>query len=509
MKDSFALALVVGLMTGNLYVASPLPGAAAQGFPATCRGLPVTIMGTPQDDLIIGTDGDDVIAGLEGNDTIRAGPGNDVVCGGPGNDIINGGLGRDKLFGQEHADVFKGSRGRDRIHGGPRSDGDVLDLSRAPRAVSVDLASGEIGGWGGKSVTNVRHVVGSRYDDVLLGNRLHNTLSGGAGNDEISGRGGSDDIKGQDGHDTLVSSPGVDDFAEGGNGDDLFLVQANAAWGIDGGPGDDAISFPDAVEPIEVGSAVFYHGNKTNFKRVEVLFGTPFDDVIDASGLDNYEQSFVFAGDGNDVVTSSRKDTYLDGGAGDDTLISSIGYSILVGGEGDDHLESRRDGALMAPGAGINTVVGSDNPQDAVTYELEPSGVNVNLRFGVATWAGGSASLQSIEHAVGTDFADVLTGDGAQNILVGLDGDDALRSGAEADLLYGDGGSDLLDGGAGFDYCFDGEDNRLCDVIDTANALTIDRVELSSSHAGIDELLRHHAGSGDIRGANLSRNGRG
>jgi Ca2+-binding RTX toxin-like protein len=99
--------------------------------PATCDGLPVTILGTPGRDDITGTGGDDVILTLNGDDHVYGGPGVDIVCGGRGNDVIEGGTeadhllggaGLDDLVGRAGADLLDGGAGIDHLAGGGGTD---------------------------------------------------------------------------------------------------------------------------------------------------------------------------------------------------------------------------------------------------------------------------------------------------------------------------------------------------------------------------------------------------
>jgi uncharacterized repeat protein (TIGR01451 family) len=110
------------------------------GPTATCRGVPVTIVGTAGNDTIVGTGARDVIAAFAGNDTILALAGRDLICVGRGNDSVGagsaadrvfGGAGRDRLIGRGGPDVLrastgndvlKGGRGADRLRGGPGRD---------------------------------------------------------------------------------------------------------------------------------------------------------------------------------------------------------------------------------------------------------------------------------------------------------------------------------------------------------------------------------------------------
>jgi Ca2+-binding RTX toxin-like protein len=82
------------------------------GGPQTnsCKGKPVTILGSDGDDELTGTKRKDVVQGLGGDDVITTGAGNDRVCAGSGNDNVKAGGGDDLLLGQG---------GRDTLNGGP------------------------------------------------------------------------------------------------------------------------------------------------------------------------------------------------------------------------------------------------------------------------------------------------------------------------------------------------------------------------------------------------------
>jgi Ca2+-binding RTX toxin-like protein len=89
----------------------------------TCKGKPVTIVGSGAGELLDGSPRADVIYAGGGNDVVRAGAGNDVVCAGAGNDEVKGASGRDRLFGDEGRDKLDGGGGKgDRCVGGPSRD---------------------------------------------------------------------------------------------------------------------------------------------------------------------------------------------------------------------------------------------------------------------------------------------------------------------------------------------------------------------------------------------------
>ncbi|TKB66053.1 MAG: calcium-binding protein [Nitrospira sp.] len=82
------------------------------------------------------------------------------------------------------------------------------------------------------------------------------------------------------------------------------------------------------------------------------------------------------------------------------------------------------------------------------------AGVTVNLNLqGVAqnTGGGGIDTLVSIENVFGTNFNDILTGNGGDNMFSGLAGNDQLLGGGGNDTLNGGSGNDLLNGGTGSD----------------------------------------------------------
>jgi uncharacterized repeat protein (TIGR01451 family) len=119
----------------------------------TCRGVKVTLLGTPRADNLVGTAGPDVISGLGGGDSIFGRSGRDLICAGGGADRVNAGSAADRVFG---------ARGTDRIHGrgGP---------------------------------------------DLLMGNARRDALFGNAGNDRLKGGAGRDRCRGGPGRDRLRS----------------------------------------------------------------------------------------------------------------------------------------------------------------------------------------------------------------------------------------------------------------------------------------------------------------
>lgn len=111
------------------------PGASADTKTYECFAQPVTIFGTPGDDVLIGReDTADVIVGLGGDDIIfgsedinaSTAPG-DRLCGGSGDDYIRGGVGEDRIQGGSDKDDVDGGYGYDIITQGGDGDDRVAD----------------------------------------------------------------------------------------------------------------------------------------------------------------------------------------------------------------------------------------------------------------------------------------------------------------------------------------------------------------------------------------------
>ncbi|MBV8686917.1 MAG: hypothetical protein JOZ90_06975 [Alphaproteobacteria bacterium] len=162
----------------------------------------------------------------------------------------------------------------------------------------------------------------------------------------------------------------------------------------------------------------------------DFLSGTPSADTINGLG-------------GNDLVNAGAGDDSVDGGDGHDNLRGEDGNDSLSGGNGDDYLRGGLGNDLLDGGAGW----------DRAAFFTAPGGIAVDLRIqGVAQNTGmGMDTLVGIEHASGTEFADVITGDDGPNWLWGENGDDTISANGGDDLVEVGPGNVVADGGAGND----------------------------------------------------------
>jgi Ca2+-binding RTX toxin-like protein len=198
------------------------------------------------------------------------------------------------------------------------------------------------------------------------------TISGTSGRDQIRGTAGDDVIAAGAGGD-LVTGRGGDDRICGSGGADL----------LSGRGGGDLI----------IGAA-----------GGDVLEGGPGRDRLDA-------------GAGSD---------FLDGQAGGDVLSGGTGATDLLRGRGGhDRLLGRRGFDILIGDAGNDLLHGGGGRVDLATFVRARHGMTVDLARGRATGEGRDV-VRGVEDVEGTRFDDVMIGNGRQNFLVPLGGNDVV-----------------------------------------------------------------------------------
>ena len=210
-------------------------------------------------------------------------------------------------------------------------------------------------------------------------------LYGGDADDILSGGTGNDVLEGRGGNDWLHGGPGADT--------------------LDGGPGIDTASYSGSRGAVTV-----------NLAARSASGGDADGDTI--VGIEN-------------LVGSDRADT-LTGNAGDNVLEGGRGADRLVGGGGKDTASYARSRAAVT--------VNLQATATCTTY----SGATV----AAGVRSGGDAAgdtLTGIENLTGSDHADVLCGDGEDNVITGGGGVRVVSGAHIGDSIDCGGGSDTLD----------------------------------------------------------------
>ena len=378
-----------------------------------------------------GTDGDDTVTGTASRDWLTGGLGDDALDGSGGDDILSGHAGDDTLTGGAGADVLMGGVGVD-----------MADYTGSG-AVNVDLGAGTASGGdaAGDILVGIEGLKGSANNDTLAGDGGTNVLEGMAGNDTLRGAGGADTyvFNRGDGADTIHDTVGGGDagqdlirFGDGITADDLrFTVSGNnlIIQVTDGGT-------VNGDQITVTGGAVAGGG-----ERMELLR------FADGSEFDISAMSFSGSG--------TNGDDWLVGTGSTDSLVGQDGNDVLNGGAGDDTLQGNQGDDFLIGGAGADSLQGFTG-DDTVSYVESDAGVTVDLDAG--TGSGGHAqgdTLSLVEHVIGSDFNDTLTGSSSNNVLMG---------GAGADTLTGNGGNDSLEGGDGADTATGGDGDDFIDL---------------------------------------------
>lgn len=402
------------------------------------------------------------------------------------------------------------------------NDGGTLVYSSSKAAVTVALAAfGKTGtGTGGDAqgdkFTNFDSVLGSNYNDKLTGNELDNSLLGGTGDDALTGGTGDDELIG----DNVISLTafgnaivfalgkgylGGNDTLTGGDGDD-YLIGGIGSDTIDGGAGFDVAGYQssNAAVTILLGTkgalAVQTGGDASGDKltSVEGIIGSAFNDKITGNDLDNIIEGgagidILAGGTGSDTVSYagapdtgsndtgvtidlSKQDGIVaqagDSDEDDDVL---LGFENIIGSYYDDKLTGDSANNIIEGGGGADDMDGGAGTGDIVSYRnydnqiAGPGGVTVTLGINGTLVIGSLAgdafgdTGTGFEGIHGSEYEDVLAGNGDDNTILGFDGDDTID---------GAGGKDLLDGGAGIDTLDYSGSSAVTVTLGAANAKT-------------------------------------
>ena len=174
-------------------------------------------------------------------------------------------------------------------------------------------------------------------------------------------------------------------------------------------------------------------------------------DTASAIGADAFHE--IIGTEGDDTLTGTNRLEHIEGLGGDDLISGGGGFDDIHGDKGADTIDGGDGNDQLFGGKGDDLIQGGAGVDEAAYYDRGSKGpLIIDLVAGTADGDGiGHDTLVSIEDASGGKFADVITGDGQANTLLGYAGDDVLAGGDGSDQLVGDNGNDTLVGGGGGD----------------------------------------------------------
>ncbi len=414
---------------------------------------------------VLGSVHRDVLGGDDGANRLSGGDGNDRLLGGAGDDMLEGGAGADQLFGGAGADT--------------------VSYAGSDRGVIVYLSEGTVkrGDAEGDVIVNFENVLGSVHGDVLGGDDGANRLFGGGGNDRLLGAGGDDVLEGGAGADQLFGGAGVDTVSYAGSARGVIVYLSEGTGKRGHAEGDVIVNFENVLGSVH-GDVL---GGDDGANRLsggdgnDRLLGAGGDDMLEGgAGADQ-----LFGGAGVDTVSYAGSDEAVtvdleagmrEGGhAEGDTIVQvenvlGSGYGDVLGGDdganrlsggggndrlsgrgGDDMLEGDAGADRLEGGAGADRLFGGAGV-DTISYNGSNEAVTVDLEAGTGKRGHAEGDvITDIENVIGSEYGDVLEGDGNANRLSGGSGDDRLSGRGGDDVLAGRAGADRLSGGAGVD----------------------------------------------------------
>ncbi|MER2513928.1 MAG: hypothetical protein ABTQ25_16185 [Nitrosomonas ureae] len=340
-------------------------------------------------------------------------------------DVIIGTPGTDSLSGSSYV-VFGKTDGFDA----------TLDLSSLDGNNGFRLDGVAAHDFSGSSVSNAGDVNGDGFDDLIIG------ASGADSNGLYSGS--SYVVFGKaTGFNAVMNLSDL-------NGSNGFRLDGEATGDISGYSVSNAGDVNgDGFDDVIIGAPGFDY-NETVSSATYVVFGkaSGFDAVIKLSSLDGRNGIRLDGGSSGGPV-SAAGDVNADGF--DDLIIGNRfsgqfnanwypGSSDIIFGKSD----FSGGYVVLTNTPGNDTLMGTPSLYDTVSYKnaTAPVTVSLNITSQQNTIGAGRDTLKDIENLIGSDFADHLTGNTANNILEGGLGDDILTGWSGKDKLIGGPGND-------------------------------------------------------------------
>ncbi len=381
-----------------------------------------------------GGDGD-----LTAIDTVAIDPNGNVVLAGTNGDAFYYGaatefVARLRPDGSVDTTFGDGTTGSTQFSGF-KSNGNLTEILGT---VALDPAGNIYGAYGPTKVLGGAGTTGIFQAGTVV------TVNGTTGNDTITFS--------QSGTTTTATLNGVSRsftgatavYANGSDGADTIAVAASVTVpaGITGGTGNDTIQGGSGNDTIDGGA-----GN-------DQIFGGAGNDTVTYS-RDNGAVNVTLDDVANDGMAGEHDDVHGDvetiiGGNGNDTLTGDAAANALNGGPGNDSLYGLGGNDTLVGGTGADLFSGGDGT-DTADYSADTTPVNLSLDnvANDGTPGEGDDILTDVENLTGSGDSgnrltgDTLTGDAADNLLIGSAAPDTITPGLGNDTLIGNGGADV------------------------------------------------------------------
>ena len=223
----------------------------------------------------------------------------------------------------------------------------------------------------------------------------------------------------------------------------MALTVLYAYFGVHVISGNELVSIDYSVIDNDPSDSPFFWGT-TPPDSVEYILNGNDHINIEASTFNN---NFVNAGAGMDMVFGGSGIDTIDGSLGDDTLVGNAGNDVLNGGAGDDDLSGGNGADNLYGGLGSDGLDGGAN-NDQLYGDVGDDSLNGG--DGNDRISGGTGSDQ-IDGGFGNDD---IRGNLDNDSIFGNDGDDSIRGGSGDDEMNGGLGIDVIRGNTGSDYIF-------------------------------------------------------
>jgi len=468
--------------------------------------------------MITGGTGSDSITGSNSDDYLvgGAGGGTDSLYGGLGNNTLVGGTGNGNKFyymGLGHDTIIASAAAYDRIQYEGSPSGLVINLDSVAHTFTnsanvVETVAAYSGSNFGVTTADANsYSTGDYYTPVSGTNTLIDRIEGSSfadliftGSDSMAyynTYGGNDTLYGGTGNVTYLGYEQAD-FFYGGSGNDMYYY-SNGNDRANGGTGFNIIR-TNSYYAGDYNVVVYLDGTMDTNANGKADYIDRGVTSFPGSGYNGFEYGWNNATTGatatlmsnfENVVGNSAND-YIVGDNNDNQINARTGANAIYGMGGNDIITAAEGTNFIDGGTGINTVNFEYNTS-AVGGQLGVQGNNItngvevflgdanfsgtgsdqnNYWGGLTTYQARTGStgqylysnLVNIQNINGSDFVDVLYGDGNANAIYGNAGADTIAGNGGADSIYGGNDNDLLlstsanmaaavvfDGGAGTD----------------------------------------------------------